>query len=182
MTETIRYAWGHTSLGRFLAVSSDRGLVAVELTDSDHALRDRFGDVVEDAASMAAVVDAVAAAIEHPEIRSDLAIDPRGSELELRVWAALREIPPGETTTYGGLAARLGIPDPREVGAACAANTLAVLVPCHRVVKKDGAIGAADWRAFAFFSTVTTLGTPQDVTLQEVRIECFFPAGGIMAA
>jgi AraC family transcriptional regulator, regulatory protein of adaptative response / methylated-DNA-[protein]-cysteine methyltransferase len=148
MNETIRYVRGQTSLGRFIAATSDRGLVAVELGDSDgplvDALRERFAgaELVEDAEHLAG---AVAAAIEHPESASDLAVDLRGSDFELRVWTALREIPAGETIGYGALATRLGVRDAREVAAACAANTLAVLVPCHRVVKKNGSISGYRW-------------------------------------
>jgi AraC family transcriptional regulator of adaptative response/methylated-DNA-[protein]-cysteine methyltransferase len=150
MTEIIHYAWGQSSLGRFLAATSDRGLVAVELGDGPRvaALRERFAgaELVEDPAFMADLVLAIAAAIEHPESPSDLAVDLRGSDFELRVWTALREIPAGETVSYGTLATRLGVPgEAREVAAACAANTLAVLVPCHRVVKKDGATAGYRW-------------------------------------
>ena len=84
--------------------------------------------------------------IDHPENDAALTLDLQGSEFECRVWNALREIPAGTTTTYGEIAARLGVPrQAREVGEACAANKLAVVVPCHRVVKKDGSISGYRW-------------------------------------
>ncbi len=76
----------------------------------------------------------------------DLPLDMRGTEFELRVWNALRDIPAGQTVNYGEIAARIGAPrEAREVAEACAANTLAVIVPCHRVVKKDGSISGYRW-------------------------------------
>ena len=95
---------------------------------------------------MAETVARVSALIERPERTSDLALDLRGSDFELRVWAALKQIPPGMTASYGEIAARIGAPrETREVGEACAANTLAILIPCHRVVKKDGSIAGYRW-------------------------------------
>jgi AraC family transcriptional regulator of adaptative response/methylated-DNA-[protein]-cysteine methyltransferase len=81
-----------------------------------------------------------------PESDGDFALDLRGSAFELKVWNALREIPAGTTATYGEIAARVGSPrEAREVGEACAANRLAVVVPCHRIVKKDGSISGYRW-------------------------------------
>ena len=151
MTETIRYAFGHSSLGDFAAAANDRAVVMVEFGDgveSPAALGNRFPQaaVVEDHASMAETLRRVAELIEHPEMTIDLPVELRGSDFELRVWNAVREIPAGETLSYGDIAARIGAPkDAREVAQACAANTLAVLVPCHRVVKKDGSISGYRW-------------------------------------
>jgi O-6-methylguanine DNA methyltransferase len=79
-------------------------------------------------------------------IDADTPLDLHGTPWQLRVWAALREIPPGETVTYGELARRLGRPHAaRAVGAACAANPVAVLVPCHRVVPSSGGLGGYRW-------------------------------------
>ena len=84
--------------------------------------------------------------VDHPEVKSDLPIDLRGSAFELRVWNALREIPASETVNYGDIAARIGVPgEAREVAEACAANTLAIVVPCHRVIKKGGSISGYRW-------------------------------------
>jgi AraC family transcriptional regulator of adaptative response/methylated-DNA-[protein]-cysteine methyltransferase len=152
MPETIRYARGHSSLGGFAVAASERGLVMLAFGDPDEpparALRERFpgADIREDPGFMADAVRKAAGLIEHPERTSDLAVDLRGSEFERRVWSALREIRPGETVSYGDIARRIGAPrDAREVADACAANRLAILVPCHRVVKKDGSISGYRW-------------------------------------
>ena len=152
MTEAIRYARAHSSLGGFLAAMSARGLVTMEFGDPDdvlvNALRNRFpdADVVEDPVFMGETLGRLSALIDHPEVKSDLPIDLRGSAFELRVWNALREIPAGETVNYGDIAARIGVPgEAREVAEACAANTLAIVVPCHRVVKKDGSTSGYRW-------------------------------------
>jgi AraC family transcriptional regulator of adaptative response/methylated-DNA-[protein]-cysteine methyltransferase len=152
MTETIRYASGQSSLGGFLAAASDRGLVMVAFADHAGAASDglwaRFPDaeIVEDPAALREAVDDLVGLIEHPETTFALPIDLRGSPFELRVWNALREIPAGETVSYGEIAARIGSPqEAREVAEACATNSLAVVVPCHRVVKKDGAISGYRW-------------------------------------
>ncbi|HKF62183.1 MAG TPA: methylated-DNA--[protein]-cysteine S-methyltransferase [Dongiaceae bacterium] len=152
MTETIRYAWGESSLGNFIVAMSQRGVVALDFTEPGPEflamLRQRFpgATLVEDPQSLAGTVARATQLVERPEGTSDLPLDPRGSDFELRVWAALRQIPPGETASYGEIAARMGAPrETREVGEACAANTLAILIPCHRVVKKDGSIAGYRW-------------------------------------
>jgi AraC family transcriptional regulator of adaptative response/methylated-DNA-[protein]-cysteine methyltransferase len=152
MTETIRYAAGESSLGEFLAATSADGLVMVAFADAGetamNGLRTRFpdADILEDSAGLRETVDGVARLIEHPEAPSALPLDLRGSPFELKVWNELRRIPAGETATYGEIAARIGAPrDAREVAEACAANDLAILVPCHRVVKKGGAISGYRW-------------------------------------
>jgi AraC family transcriptional regulator of adaptative response/methylated-DNA-[protein]-cysteine methyltransferase len=152
MPEIIRYAWGQSSLGRFMAACSDRGLVAFEFAVEHaapiEALRSRCAgaEVVEDAAGLADTIERLAAVVADPRHDLGLALDMRGSEYEKRVWNALREIPPGQTASYGDIAARLGAPrDSREVAEACAANAIALLVPCHRVVKKDGSLSGYRW-------------------------------------
>ena len=152
MTETIRYAAGESSLGAFLAAASADGLVMVAFADAGETamndLRARFPDaeIVEDSAGLRDTVDGVAQLIEHPEANAVLPLDLRGSPFELRVWSELRRIPAGETVSYGEIAARIGAPrDAREVAEACAANDLAIVVPCHRVVKKGGAISGYRW-------------------------------------
>ncbi|HLI12210.1 MAG TPA: methylated-DNA--[protein]-cysteine S-methyltransferase [Alphaproteobacteria bacterium] len=152
MSEHIRYAWGESSLGDFIAAASDRGLVAFEFAGAHapalKALRERFPDAIldEDEGGLASMTKALAALIEHPERRPELALDMRGSAYEKRVWAALREIPAGRTITYGEIAEKLGAPrEAREVAEACAANAIAILIPCHRVVKKDGSLAGYRW-------------------------------------
>ena len=149
MADTIRYAAGQSSLGPFVAALSERGLAMVTFGEMDEAgLRARSPDVelVEDPASLQETLGKLARLIEHPENSADFALDLRGSDFELKVWNALRDIPAGTTVTYGEIAARIGSPrEAREVGEACAANILAVVVPCHRIVKKDGSISGYRW-------------------------------------
>jgi AraC family transcriptional regulator of adaptative response/methylated-DNA-[protein]-cysteine methyltransferase len=145
---TIRYASGDSSLGPFVAALSGRGLAFVAFDAGLTELEGRFpnADLVEDRAALAETIGKLTAMIDHPESDAGLTLDLQGSEFECRVWNALREVPAGTTTTYGEIAARLGVPrQAREVGEACAANKLAVVVPCHRVVKKDGSISGYRW-------------------------------------
>lgn len=152
MTETVTYGWGQSSLGTFLAATSGRGLVAVEFADDRAAPRARLAEdfaaarLVEDQAAMAAIVERLATVIDRPGEVANLALDPRGSASEMTVWEALRRVPAGSTTTYGEIAAGLGVPfDAREVAAGCAANRIAILIPCHRVVKRDGGLSGYRW-------------------------------------
>jgi AraC family transcriptional regulator, regulatory protein of adaptative response / methylated-DNA-[protein]-cysteine methyltransferase len=152
MKEAIRYAWGTGSLGEFIAASSDRGLVALEFGAREgplaSALRGRFpeADLVEDATSLKEIVEKATSLIEHPRSGANIPLDLRGSDFERQVWAALQEIPPGRTISYVELACRIGGPLlAQEVGEACAANTIAVLIPCHRVLKKNGGISGYRW-------------------------------------
>ena len=144
--DRIRYAWGESSLGSFLAAVSDAGLVSFEFRSRrdgvPESLHERLAgsELVEDAAGLAGTVAALAALVDDPASDPELALDLRGTEFERRVWGVLREIPPGETTHYGAVAARLGTRDPRDTTAAIAANPVAILVPCHRVIRKDGSI------------------------------------------
>lgn len=152
MKETIWYAWGASTLGSFLVAISNQGVVALEFGNEDGSLvqdlKNRFPDasLVTDAVVMDAVVGKVVGLIENPASETTLVADLRGSEFERRVWEVLQRIPVGETTTYGDLASELGIPGKaQDVGAACGANTIAVIVPCHRVVKKDGTVSGYRW-------------------------------------
>jgi AraC family transcriptional regulator, regulatory protein of adaptative response / methylated-DNA-[protein]-cysteine methyltransferase len=153
--DRIRYAWGESSLGTFLAAVSDDGLVAFEFADRRDGLPDTLrqrlagSELVEDATGLADTIGKLAAVVDHPGIDPGLALDPRGSDFERRVWSLLREIPAGGTTHYGAIAARLGTRDAREATEAIAANAIAILIPCHRVIKKDGTISgyrAGVWR------------------------------------
>ena len=152
MAEHIRCASGESSLGEFIAAMSDRGLVAFAFTDGGvppiDALHERFPDatIEEDGDGLAGTIGTLAGVVDHPERQPDIELDPRGSEYEKRVWDALREIPAGQTASYGDIAARLGAPrEAREVAEACAANPIAILIPCHRVVKKDGSLSGYRW-------------------------------------
>ena len=148
MTSAITYAFGDSSLGPFVAALSDRGLAFVAFDAGRAELEARFpnADLVEDRAMLAETIAKLAAMIDRAENDAAFTLDLQGSEFECRVWNALREIPVGATSTYGEIAARLGVArQAREVGEACAANRLAVVVPCHRVVKKDGSISGYRW-------------------------------------
>ncbi len=147
----LLYAWGRSSLGDFLAVKSDLGLVAFEFASPDgnavKELQARFPDVVltEHPAALAETIAALARLVDHPDQDPAIPLDIHGTDYEKRVWDLLRQIPPGTTTSYGAIAAQMGTRDARDVTAAIAANTLAILIPCHRVVKKDGSLSGYRW-------------------------------------
>jgi AraC family transcriptional regulator of adaptative response/methylated-DNA-[protein]-cysteine methyltransferase len=150
--EVLRVGVGETKLGLALVVLSDRGVAAISLGSDRQKLMREASDIfahaqlIEDDASLAKTIAKVVALVGAPHLAPDFPLDLRGSALELAVWDALRQIPPGETRTYGALAKGLAIPaTAQEVGAACAANRLAVAIPCHRVVKTDGSISGYRW-------------------------------------
>ncbi|HEY4169233.1 MAG TPA: methylated-DNA--[protein]-cysteine S-methyltransferase [Reyranella sp.] len=151
--DDLLYAWGKSSLGDFIAARSDRGLVAFEFASPDgnavEELQARFPDVAvtEHPAAMAETVTALAHLVDHPGQDPQILLDIRGTDHEKKVWELLRQIPPGTTTSYGAIAAQMGTRDARDVTAAIAANTLAILIPCHRVVKKDGSLSGYRWGA-----------------------------------
>ena len=151
MPEVIRFAWGISSLGDFIVAVSDSGIVALEFSslhsDMEDTLRGRFpeADLRRSEEDLADVKNVVTRLIDDPATDCDLPLDLRGTPYEVGVWLMLREIPAGQTTTYGALAARLNTRDPRDVTAAIANNGVAVIVPCHRVIKKDGSISGYRW-------------------------------------
>jgi AraC family transcriptional regulator of adaptative response/methylated-DNA-[protein]-cysteine methyltransferase len=151
MSEILRYTWGDSSLGDFLVAASEKGVVAFEFVDrrdaAMDALRIRFPDAVleADGKALSELVVMLRALIERPERMPCIALDPRGDDYQKTVWSIVQEIPAGETTTYGALAAKLGSRDARDVTAAIAANAIALLIPCHRVVKKDGSLSGYRW-------------------------------------
>lgn len=151
MQETIQFAWGNSSLGNFLIAASDRGVVAIEFgsdrSSMETALRSRFPEarVIENPEELSSVLSIVSRATEDPGSAAEVPLDLRGTPYEIGVWKMLREIPVGETTTYGSLAAKLGTRDARDVTQAITNNRVAVLVPCHRVIKKDGSISGYRW-------------------------------------
>ena len=150
--DRFRIGFGVTGLGTVLVAKSSRGVAAILLGDNKDRLRRELADafplvdMAEDAEGMETVVAEVEALVDAPQSGFVPDLDLRGSPIELAVWNALREIPSGQTRTYGGLAKTLAIPaTAQEVGAACAANVLAVAIPCHRVVKADGSISGYRW-------------------------------------
>ncbi|NIJ64245.1 AraC family transcriptional regulator of adaptative response/methylated-DNA-[protein]-cysteine methyltransferase [Sphingomonas leidyi] len=146
MPERIDYSIGSSSLGEFVAARSGKGLSVFEFIDSppdaERLLVDRLGDVelVRDDVRMADLVASLAKSVDYPMTGGDIELDLRGSDYQKRVWELLREIPVGRTTSYGALAEKLGTRDARDVTEAIASNGIAILVPCHRVVKKDGSL------------------------------------------
>jgi AraC family transcriptional regulator of adaptative response/methylated-DNA-[protein]-cysteine methyltransferase len=146
MIEHIHYAFGQSSLGEFLAASSEQGLIVFEFVDDRgrrvQQLRERFPDaeVSEDSAGLQDTLVALSASIDHPERPCTLPLDIRGTDFQKRVWEILRRIPAGETTYYGAVAAELGSTDARDATDAIANNPIAILIPCHRVIKKDGSL------------------------------------------
>ena len=152
MDRQILFSTGECVLGTVLVARSERGVCAILLGDDAKALerdlRARFphDEVCDAYVGLESLVGEVARFVATPETRLELPLDLRGSELERRVWTALREIPPGTTQTYSEVARRLGVAaTAKEVGEACAANPLAVAVPCHRVLRKDGTLGGYSW-------------------------------------
>jgi AraC family transcriptional regulator of adaptative response/methylated-DNA-[protein]-cysteine methyltransferase len=150
--DAIRFTVGECSLGSVLVAMSDKGVRAISLGDDPEALvselrNDCFGaELVADDAGLKGVVAEVAAFIENPARGLDLALDAQGTPSQQRVWQALREIPVGSRASYGEIAERIGAPkEAYAVGEACAANRIAVAIPCHRVVRKDGALGDYRW-------------------------------------
>src|SRR5262249_30272539 len=130
MRDVIRFAWGTSSLGNFIVALSDRGLLAFEFASRrramEDALRVRFPEAERfaDQAGLPHIVDKMERLIEQPGFDPGIPLDLRGTTYELRVWSMLGEIPMGETTSYGALAAKLGTRDAREVTEAISANPI----------------------------------------------------------
>jgi AraC family transcriptional regulator of adaptative response/methylated-DNA-[protein]-cysteine methyltransferase len=148
----IHFAIGQTSLGAVLVAQSARGVCAISLGEDPGALledlQDRFpkARLVGADAQFEAVVARVVGLVEAPGAGLDLPLDLRGTVFQLRVWQALREVPPGSTVSYAELARRIGAPRAvRAVAGACGANPVAVAVPCHRVVRSDGGLSGYRW-------------------------------------
>lgn len=148
----LQVAVADCSMGLVLVAASARGLCAVLLGDDrDELRRDlqrRFaGAALSDGdVELRALAARVVELIEQPTRPVTLPLDARGTAFQRAVWDALREIPPGATATYGEIATRLGMPEAaRAVAQACAANPLAVVVPCHRVVRRDGGLSGYRW-------------------------------------
>jgi AraC family transcriptional regulator, regulatory protein of adaptative response / methylated-DNA-[protein]-cysteine methyltransferase len=148
----IRFAVGECSLGAILVAATDKGICAILMGDDPDALvrdlQDRFpqAQLRGAEADFEQTVAKVVGMVEAPAIGLDLPLDVRGTAFQQRVWQALREIPAGSTTSYADLAARVGLPSgARAVAGACAANAIAVAIPCHRVVRNDGSISGYRW-------------------------------------
>ena len=148
----IRFAIGECSLGSILVAASERGVCAILMGDDPgelaRNLQDRFprADLIGGDAEFERLVAKVVGFVEAPRLGLDLPLDVRGTAFQQRVWQALREIPAGETASYAEIAKRIGSPKSvRAVAQACAANTLAVAIPCHRVIRNDGGLSGYRW-------------------------------------
>ena len=148
----ITFATGECFLGAILVARSDRGVCAILMGDDPvrlaHELQDRFprARLIGGDAGFEALVAKVIGFIAAPAVGLDLPLDIRGTAFQHRVWQALREIPAGSTASYAEIAKRIGAPKSvRAVANACAANPIAVAIPCHRVVRNDGALSGYRW-------------------------------------
>jgi AraC family transcriptional regulator, regulatory protein of adaptative response / methylated-DNA-[protein]-cysteine methyltransferase len=148
----LHFAVAASSLGSLLIAASGKGIVAILFGDDDvalaHDLKMRFGTAKQMSGHPAfdAIVAKVSALVDAPHAGLDVPLDLRGTAFQIRVWQALREIPAGTTVTYGRIAERIGRPKAvRAVASACAANAIAVAIPCHRVVRGDGALSGYRW-------------------------------------
>ncbi len=148
----IRFAVGASALGVVLVAMSERGVCAILLgEDAGELVREltvRFprAAMVGGDAAFEAYVAEVVRFVERPEVGLGMPLDVRGTAFQQRVWAALRAIPVGATASYAEVARRMGAPGgARAVAGACAANALAVAIPCHRVVRSDGGLSGYRW-------------------------------------
>ncbi|HEX2251613.1 MAG TPA: bifunctional DNA-binding transcriptional regulator/O6-methylguanine-DNA methyltransferase Ada [Gemmatimonadales bacterium] len=148
----IRFAVGECSLGSILVARSERGICAILLGDDPDALvrdlQNRFpkATLIGGDAEFEELVAHVIGFVEAPRLGLDLPLDIRGTAFQQRVWQALQAIPPGTSASYAEIARRIGSPKSvRAVARACAANPLAVAIPCHRVVRTDGGLSGYRW-------------------------------------
>jgi AraC family transcriptional regulator, regulatory protein of adaptative response / methylated-DNA-[protein]-cysteine methyltransferase len=148
----IRFAVGECSLGSILVAQSGRGICAIFLGDDPDSLvrelQDQFpkANLIGGDADFERFVAKVVGFVEAPALGLDLPLDVRGTAFQQRVWQSLRNIPAGSTASYRDVAKRIGSPNSvRAVAQACGANKLAVAIPCHRVVRNDGALSGYRW-------------------------------------
>ncbi|WP_410012268.1 bifunctional DNA-binding transcriptional regulator/O6-methylguanine-DNA methyltransferase Ada [Sodalis sp. C49] len=148
----IVFAVGRCSLGDILVAQSARGICAILLGDDAQRLVEQLQDTFPHAAlagddeAFARRMALVVGFVDAPALGLDLPLDIRGTAFQQRVWQALRDIPPGRTASYLEVAKRIGSPAAvRAVAGACATNMLAVAIPCHRVVRSDGALSGYRW-------------------------------------
>ena len=142
--ETIRYAMLDTPLGQMLVAATAKGICRLTFDEDEAALRRRFPNatILPADGAMASLIGGVLEAIEAPSAMPDLPIDVAGTAFQEAVWSELRKIPAGETRSYADIAAAVGQPNAvRAVGTANGSNPVAVLVPCHRVIRSDGSLG-----------------------------------------
>ena len=148
----IRFAVGECSLGSVLVAASEEGVCAISLGDDPDSLvrdlQDQFSraELIGGDLEFEKLVGQVIGFIEAPRAQFNLPLDVRGTAFQLRVWQTLREVPAGSTVSYTEIAERIGAPKAiRAVAQACASNHIAVAIPCHRVVRNDGAVSGYRW-------------------------------------
>jgi AraC family transcriptional regulator of adaptative response/methylated-DNA-[protein]-cysteine methyltransferase len=142
--ETIRWATAETDLGTMLVAATARGICRLSFDEDETALRRRFpkAAIAHGGAEMAELVRRTVAAVNAPEKPHDLPLDVHGTAFQEAVWRELQRIPAGETRSYAQIAAAVGRPAAvRAAGSANGANNVAVLIPCHRVIRADGSPG-----------------------------------------
>src|SRR6266702_6189777 len=148
----IEYAVSRCSLGTILVAASEKGVCAILLGDQPaplvQNLQERFAQsrLIAADGKLDRLVAKVIKFVEAPKVGLDVPLDPRGTEFQQRVWLALQDIPAGSTASYTDIASRIGAPKSvRAVAQACGANAIAVAIPCHRVVRNDGALSGYRW-------------------------------------
>ena len=142
--EMIRWTHFDSPLGQMLIAATGKGICRLTFDDSEASLRRLFpnAEIVEDAGGLKELIEGALAAIERPLAARELPIDVAGTAFQESVWRELRKIPPGETRSYAQIAAAIGQPKAvRAVGTANGDNHVAVLIPCHRVIRSDGTLG-----------------------------------------
>jgi AraC family transcriptional regulator of adaptative response/methylated-DNA-[protein]-cysteine methyltransferase len=152
MNTHIHFDIGSSTIGYVLVAINDKGICAILPGDSARAvkreLRERFPSARadQDPARLAQVLPRVIAFVEGRNATLDVPLDPAGTEFQQRVWRALRRIPAGKTASYADIARRIDAPQSfRAVAQACGANPIAFAIPCHRVVRHDGALSGYRW-------------------------------------
>ena len=150
--EILRFGYGDTAIGTIVVAESLRGVIALFIGDDREKLRSEMKEafpeavLILDQTGLAQTIARATTLVNAPQLGTSLTLDLRGSPVEIAVWKALQAIPSGEIRTYGAIARDLPVTaTAQEVGAACAANRIAVAVPCHRVVKSDGSISGYRW-------------------------------------
>lgn len=148
----IQFAIGKCTLGAILVAASAKGICAILLGDDPelltHDLQNRFpvAQPIDADADFGRLLAQVIDFIEAPKLNLTLPLDVRGTTFQQHVWQVLRQVPAGQTLSYTELATRIGAPKAvRAVAGACAANPIAVAIPCHRIVRADGGLAGYRW-------------------------------------
>jgi AraC family transcriptional regulator of adaptative response/methylated-DNA-[protein]-cysteine methyltransferase len=152
VTGTVEYAFGRSVFGQILVARTQRGICAILFGEDEYELVEDLSKhfpkatLIRDGAAMSGIIKQVVEFIEVPNGVFTAALDIGGTSFQQQVWQFLREIPPGQTFSYSDVASKLGRPGSvRAVGGACAANAIAIAIPCHRVVRNDGSISGYRW-------------------------------------